>query len=202
MPQQPQQTTATGLRFSWEENFAGRRRAFVRAGKEIPRSNPSRAGARHRSPRAHCLRADARRWVGTTPPARWCCRTSAPSIQVSCRRGIAEHSNYNFIFKFEIDKMLEFFTVRNRIGHHRPLTRAHYRAIADRFVSRIRKLRLAGLQKQIWDKTRMLHRSEINMHNRSRNLHPRNSYSHPRTHHRIKHSRLKTCASDLSLNPR
>jgi hypothetical protein len=57
--------------------------------------------------------------VGTTPPARWWGPISAPSVQVSCRCGIAEPSNYNFISRIETDKILHFCTGRNRIGHHR-----------------------------------------------------------------------------------
>src|ERR1700733_5863830 len=44
-------------------------------------------------------------------------RLPCHQFRVSCRCGIAEPSNYNFILKLEIDKILKFFTPRNRIGH-------------------------------------------------------------------------------------
>src|ERR1700733_12084210 len=44
-------------------------------------------------------------------------RLPCHQFRVSCRCGIAEPSNYNFILKLEIDKILKFFTTRNRIGH-------------------------------------------------------------------------------------
>jgi hypothetical protein len=69
-------------------------------------------GSDHGDPGAHL-----RRWVGTTPPARWWNPTSVPSIQVSCRCEIAEHSNYNFISRSETEKLSNFCTGRNRVGH-------------------------------------------------------------------------------------
>ena len=42
---------------------------------------------------------------------------SAPSIQISCRCEIAEHSNYNFISRSETEKLSNFCTGRNRVGH-------------------------------------------------------------------------------------
>ena len=42
--------------------------------------------------------------MDTTPPARWCRWISAPSVQVSCRQGIAELFQYSFISRIEIDK--------------------------------------------------------------------------------------------------
>ena len=77
--------TAGGWQFSWEANCGGRRHAFARAEMGIPRPHPDRPGARRRVPRAAIQRVNARRWVGTTLPARWCRWISAPSVQVSCR---------------------------------------------------------------------------------------------------------------------
>src|SRR5437016_5720225 len=94
--------TTGGLQFFWEVRCGGRRLAFARAKREIPRLHPGRPNASHRAPRA-----SAERWVGTTPPARWCRRTSAPSVQVSCRQGIAELFQYSFISRIEIDKKSE-----------------------------------------------------------------------------------------------
>src|SRR5208337_2465583 len=113
---QPPRPTTTGLQFFSEVNFYGRRRAFARAETAIPHPHPGRPGAHRPSPRAR-----RQRWAGTTLPARWSALISAPSVQVSCRCGIAEPSNYNFISRIETDKMLRFCTGRNRIGHHREL---------------------------------------------------------------------------------
>ena len=44
-------------------------------------------------------RANARRWMGTTLPARWCRWISAPSVQVSCR-----------------EESLSFFTIASFLG--------------------------------------------------------------------------------------
>src|SRR5208337_401131 len=110
---QPPRPTTTGLQFFSEVNFYGRRRAFARAETAIPHPHPGRPGAHRPSPRAR-----RQRWAGTTLPARWSALISVPSVQVSCRCGIAEPSNYNFISRIETDKILHFCTARNRIGHH------------------------------------------------------------------------------------
>ena len=94
--------TSGDWQFFLEANCGGRRHAFARAGREIPRLHPDPPDARHRVPRAQ-----VRRWVGTTPPARWCRWISAPSVQVSCRQGIAELFQYSLISRIEIDKKLE-----------------------------------------------------------------------------------------------
>src|SRR5579863_2289296 len=110
-PRQPLRPTTIDWQFFSEENFAGRRPAFARAGTEIPRLHPGRPGAHRLSPDPVCSDrgdpgAQLQRRLDTTPPARWWNPPSAPSVQVSCRLGIAEHSNYNFILRFEVDKRL------------------------------------------------------------------------------------------------
>jgi hypothetical protein len=98
-----------------EANRGGRRHAFARAGREIPRLHRDPPNARRRAPRAQ-----AERRVGTTPPARRCRWTSAPSIQVSCRLEIAEHSQYSCISRNEIDK--KFVVLHRREPHWIPAT--------------------------------------------------------------------------------
>src|SRR6202040_2365831 len=64
--------------------------------------------------------AQAERRGGTTHPAKRPRCTSAPSIQVSCRLEIAEHSQYSCISRNEIDK--KFVVLHRREPHWIPAT--------------------------------------------------------------------------------